>query len=402
MIKVFTTFTGIGSPEMALRNIGVDFEMVGMSEVDKNALLAYDAIFNEQTPVEVPSKEVILKEIKDKNIAYNFSTGESEVPKNQGDLEALYSAHIRNRNYGDIRVINEKELPDFDLFTYSFPCKDISVQGLRQGFGKSSNTASSLLWECERIIHHKKPKYLMMENVKNLSGKSNIQGFTRWIGVLSKLGYNSYWEVLNGSDFGVPQNRERVIMVSILKEEDIHYNMPAGEECTIALDDILEKDVADNFFLDPKRYEHFDGELPSQEIAYCIDANYHKGISVDEYIRKRRRQLVQVGCADKSIYSSKRVYSSEGIAPTMNSMTGGDRQPKIFKDFKVRRLTPLECWRLMGYTDEDFYKAKEIGGLSNSKLYERAGRGIVVPMLEAVFNNLFFPDENVAGIEEWF
>lgn len=123
-LKVFESFSGVGSQAMALRNIGVDFEVVGISEVDKWALLAYDTIHNNnQEGVEIKTKEEMLEEIRRSNIAYNFSTGKSEIPKNENDIRRLYEAHIRSKNYGDITKINEKELPDFDLFTYSFPCK---------------------------------------------------------------------------------------------------------------------------------------------------------------------------------------------------------------------------------------------------------------------------------------
>lgn len=394
MLKVFTAFTGVGSQEMALRNIGIDFEIVGISEVDKNALIGYDAIHNNKEEyIAIPSKEEMLNEIKSKNIAYNFSTSKSEIPRSEKELIKLYLAHKRSKNYGDIRLINEKELPCFDLFTYSYPCKSISVAGKQAGLEKNSGTQSSLLWECERIITQKKPKYLMMENVKNLVGKRHIEHFKEWIKVLDDLGYDSYWKVLNGKNFGVPQNRERVIMISILKPHDIDFKMPISKNIDINLQDILELNVDNKYYISKHRYEHITENLPHQDISYCIDANYHKGTSVDNFIIKRRRQLIQVGNLDNKIHSNTRIYSNKGIAPTLNSMNGGNRQPKILCDFKVRKLTPLECWRLMGYTDEDFYKAKN-AGLADSKLYERAGRGIVVPMLEEIFKTLFYHNNN--------
>ena len=102
--------------------------------------------------------------------------------------------------------------------------------------------------------------------------------------------------------------------------------------------------------------------------------------------------MVQVGNLDNKTHANSRVYADAGLSPTLNSMNGGNRQPKILvrkNGLRVRKLTPLECWRLMGYLDDDFYKAKDIGELSNTKLYERAGRGIVVPMLESIFREWF-------------
>jgi len=451
-LKIFTAFAGVGSPEMALGNINMDYEVVGISEVDRHALIAYDAIHNDQS-IYVPtkSKEEMVEEFKIKNISYNFSTGVSEIPKSEQDIRKIYEAHIRSKNYGDIRLLDETKLPNFDLFSYSYPCKDISVAGLGKGLEKSSGTQSSLLWECEKIVKCKKPRYLLMENVKNLVSNNHHSEFYAWQKILKDLGYNNYWKVLNGKNFGVPQNRERVIMVSIKKEFEIKkFIMPTAiKNNTILLKDILEcpENVAENMFVDPKNYENLLQDLPHQDISYCIDACYWKGSTMDLFLNKSRRQLVQIGSLQKKQNeSNNRIYSSEGLAPCLNSMNGGDRQPKILEEvrpiltpdrtnkrqngrrvkenndpsftltvqdrhgivikedssFRIRKLTPLECWRLMGYKDEHFYKAKK-AGLSNTKLYERAGRGIVVPMLEEVFKILFFGEsERVLKLNRLF
>ena len=161
MIKVFESFAGVGTQAMALKRIGIDYEVVGISEIDKFALKSYEEI------------------------------------------------HGKVNNFGDISKINPNNLPDFDLFTYSFPCQDISMAGKQAGFDKDSGTRSSLLWECERIIRNKKPTYLLMENVKALTFKKNIVGFNSWLKNLEDIGYKNYWKVLNAKDYGVPQNRER-------------------------------------------------------------------------------------------------------------------------------------------------------------------------------------------------
>ncbi len=145
MLKVFEGFAGIGSQRMALRNIGIDFEVVGISEVDRWALLAYDAIHNNGEAAEEKTKEEMLEEFHKRNIAYNFSTGKSEIPKKYEDIKKLYEAHIRSKNFGDIRAIDVNELPEIDLFTYSFPCKNISVAGKQDGFEIENKTQSSLV-----------------------------------------------------------------------------------------------------------------------------------------------------------------------------------------------------------------------------------------------------------------
>lgn len=376
-LKVFESFSGVGSQRMALRNIGCNFEVVGISEVDKNALLAYDAIHeNQKEEVEIKSKEDMLFEMREANIAYNFSTGKDEMPRSENDIRRLYIAHKRSKNYGDITKINTDNLPDFDFFTYSFPCKNISIAGNQAGLEKGSGTQSSLVWECERIIKDKTPKYLMMENVKNICGKLNMATFQEWIDLLSELGYKSYWKVLNGKDYGVPQNRERVIMLSVLNGEN-DYNFPIKRKLNNCLKDVLEECVDEKYYIDESKFIETVREYPYSPIL------------------EENSKLLQVGYLDiAGNESNKRVYSENGLCPTLNSMNGGNRQPKIrIRDaqdkYHIKKLTPLECWRVMGFSDKDFYKAKNIAILSDSKLYERAGRGIVVPMLEDCFKELF-------------
>ena len=380
-LKVFEAFAGIGSQSMALRNIGIDYEVVGISEVDRYALLSYWAIHHngyERYDYNNITKDEIIEEIKESNIAYNFSPYKSDIPNNKKDLLKLYNAHKITKNYGDIRLIDENKLPNFDLFTYSFPCKNISIAGEQKGFEEGSNTQSSLLWECRRIIKSKKPKYLLMENVKNLVSGKHKHIFDLWCKELEDMGYNNYWKVLNSKYFKVPQNRERVIMVSILKNIDKHtFIMPNGVLTNVRVKDILEKNTEKTFLID---------------INKLINP-----ITIEEYKNKNKQlecnKLFQIGTINiKGIDMTKRIYSDYGLCPTLNSMTGGNLQPKFITiendELIIKKLSPLECWRVMGYSDEDFYKAKNIGNLSNSKLYERAGRGIVVPMLEKVFEEL--------------
>ena len=188
MLRVFEAFAGVGSQRMALRNIGIDFEVVGISDVDRYALLAYDAIHHNGEPVEEKTKEEMLAEFTKRNIAYNFSTGKSEIPKKDEDIKKLYEAHVRSKNFGDIRTIDVNELPEIDLFTYSFPCKNISVEGQKAEFDKISGNQSSLVWDCKKIIESKRPKYLLMENVKNIVSKDHIHNFNEWCQTLEELG----------------------------------------------------------------------------------------------------------------------------------------------------------------------------------------------------------------------
>lgn len=207
MIKVFEAFAGYGSQSMALRRLGIDFEVVGISEIDKYAIQAYMAV------------------------------------------------HGDPPNYGDISKIDWKSVPDFDFLTYSFPCTDISTAGQQKGLAEGSGTRSSLLWECRKAIEAKRPKYLLMENVKNLISKKFTPYLKEWLRFLEGQGYSNYTKVLNAKDFGVPLNRERVFMVSILGEASFHFPKPFTLEKR--LKDVLEKDVDESFYLSEKIVKTF-------------------------------------------------------------------------------------------------------------------------------------------------
>lgn len=205
-IRVFEAFAGYGSQSMALRRLGIDFEVVGISEIDKYAIQAYMAVHGD-TP-----------------------------------------------NYGDISNIEWESVPDFDFLTYSFPCTDISTAGQQKGLAEDSGTRSSLLWECRKAIEAKRPKYLLMENVKNLISKKFTPYLKEWLRFLEGQGYSNYTKVLNAKDFGVPQNRERVFMVSILGEASFHFPKPLTLEKR--LKDVLERDVDESFYLSKKMTDY--------------------------------------------------------------------------------------------------------------------------------------------------
>ncbi len=195
-IRIFEAFAGYGSQSIALQRLkedfpGFDYEVVGFSEIDRFAVLAYYAA-------------------RDTGL-HGQSIDRLNLKKYEPSPELL----AKYPNFGDITNIEWAEVPDFDLFTYSFPCQDISTAGKQRGFDEGSGSRSSLLWECARAIKVKRPKFLLMENVKALTFKKHKDNFKRWRDTLEALGYSNYWAILNAKNFGVPQNRERVFMVSI-------------------------------------------------------------------------------------------------------------------------------------------------------------------------------------------
>ncbi len=357
MLRVFEAFAGYGSQRLALKNCNIPHKIVGISEIDGDVILSYAAIHENFLEKRIDELNVSDAEMKDYlrkiNVPLDYRTFKLKIDSLKGQkLKDVYLANVLSNNYGDIRQINPEELPDFDFFTYSFPCQDISVAGFQNGLNKHSGTRSSLLWECCKIIEYKKPKYLMMENVRNLIGKNHIANFEKFLLYLENLGYTNYWDVLNARDYGIPQNRERVFCISILDSKET-FTFPEPTDLNIFMNDLLEETVADNFYLG----ESQTSEKPiKQDYIYCLDSNYWKGTFLNDFLKKKRRQLVSGPITKEGRYTA-------------------------------RRLTPKECWRFMGVSDENFNKVSQL--VCNTSLYKQAGNSIVVNVLEAIFNNLF-------------
>lgn len=228
-LKVFTAFSGYDSQCMALERIkeahkDFDYELVGWSEIDPNAIRLHDVNFPE----------------------------------------------AKEKNYGDISKVEWNDVPDFDLFTYSFPCTDISGAGQQKGLEEGSNTRSSLLWECRKAIDAKKPKYLLMENVKALTQKKFLPYLKKWQKELEDYGYENFTQVLNACDYGVPQNRERVFMVSIRKDVSFDYKFPQKMELKKKLVDVLEDDVDDKYYLSDEAVAKYREKTNDREIKDII------------------------------------------------------------------------------------------------------------------------------------
>lgn len=319
-LRVFECFAGIGTQHMALRNIGANYKVVGISEIDKNAIKSYNAI------------------------------------------------HGTTTNFGDISKIDPNQLPDMDLLTYSFPCQDLSLSGGLKGI--QEGTRSGLLFECKKIIENKKPKYLLLENVKNLVSKRFKDDFDKWLEYLESIGYTNYWKVLNSKNFGVPQNRERVFCVSILGNQD--FKFPDPIKSNIKVKNILERDADQKYYTNKKPYIlEIDGD------NLYIKQGTKRGIS----------EIDVEGVFNNSYPQSKtrrgRVIDRGNICPTIMI---ANNYLVIEKDHRVRKLTPKEYWRLQGISDQDFNKAREL--CSDTQLYKQSGNAISVPVLESIFIEL--------------
>nr|DAJ92188.1 MAG TPA: Cytosine specific methyltransferase [Caudoviricetes sp.] len=302
-LRLIELFAGIGSQTQALTNIGIAHRVVAISEIDKYAIQSYEAM------------------------------------------------HGKANNLGDIRKI--EELPDADLWTYSFPCQDISVAG--KGAGIKEGTRSGLLFEVERLLlvaseKGTLPKYLLLENVKNLVSKKFKADFDKWLDFLAELGYTNYWKVLNAKDYGIPQNRERVFCVSI-RGEHKPFVFPKPKELTIRLRDMIDETVDERFYLKESTIRSIlrstfnsrrDSIRPGDGLANTLLARDWRG-----------PQCVQIGEVvggkwDKMHDISKRVYEPDGIAPTVHCQQGGNTELKIAEDFVLGGLQKHQTPRTDG------------------------------------------------------
>lgn len=461
MIRLLSLFSGIGAFEKALDRIGAKYELVNYCEIDKYASASYAAVHG-------VSEELNLR-----------------------DVQTIDCDKLKKK--------------DVNLVTYGFPCQDISVAGNMKGFEHNGQkTRSGLFYDALKVISELQPEVAIAENVKALTGKKFEAEFAAVRGGLSDAGYNNYYAVLNASDYGIPQHRERVFIVSIRKDIDRDkFAFPQKEPLRLRVKDLLEYEVEEKYYIDTDRARELirklaeEGKLPGNEPAVAAmrgrdpenPNNRHSGVHTEQKIEVNTfgtsntittvqkdnhaiepdmkialKQIGEIGSCQ-----SGRIYDSDGCCPTLNTAQGGQKQPKIidvmngekdgtsrtikaqyyktgpsslektkdrgssgvierfdtdckavgdlkvggergivydaeksmctlsatqYKDphkvlneYRIRKLTPKECWRLMGFDDDDFEKAKA-AGISNTQLYKQAGNSIVVQVLERLFEKL--------------
>ena len=391
-IRVFEAFAGYGSQSIALHRLSADhpcfqYEVVGISEIDKNAIKAYRAIHGESTP-----------------------------------------------NFGDIMYIDWSQVPCFDLLTYSFPCQDISLAGRQRGFSQGSGTRSSLLWACVDAIVAKHPKYLLMENVKALTQKKFAKDFYKWREWLSDQGYTSYFQILNAKEYGVPQNRERVFMVSVLGDHQ-RFFFPKTIPLEHRLKDISEDHVDESYYLKPQQVERIFNHCKRKIVEGCgfkvnfqttdgisgattvskdsmvLDPMFlgytrdHNGKVVSHHLKDVSNTIVASNhgrngttaqyIVEPMIYSNPHGYNIVGckiLAPAVTSSAYTDNN-FLIKDFRIRKLTPRECFRLMDVSDSDIDKIQS-AGISKTQQFKLAGNSIVVSCLYHVFRKMFIDLSN--------
>ena len=394
-IRLIELFAGIGSQAKALKNLGVNYEHYRVCEYDKHAIASYNAIHGT-----------------------NFKI--SDITKITAQ---------------DLNIINTDKY--CYIMTYSFPCQDLSTAGKQAGMAKGSGTRSGLLWEVERLLDEceELPQVLIMENVPNVIGVKNIEHFAKWQEKLEKLGYKNKWEILNAKNYGIPQNRERCFMVSVLG--DYYYNFPDTIPLKLRLKDMLEVKVGKKYYLSEETINRIQNWEAQQDplkdiekeklIAPCSQARgageEHSGmvlisepVIVAETDSHAKGGIYDVNGIARTLLATEhkqpmqileepicgliqplnRNYKADGeerqetIEWRNDKLSGALRTgvlPVVKQKLKIRKLTPKECWRLMGFSDQDIEKVKAVG-MSDTQLYKQAGNSIVVNVLIAIFEKM--------------
>ena len=525
-IRLISLFSGYDSQALALKYLGINFEHYKTCEWAVKSIQALKDLHFKDDTIDY-SKNLTQSEIIDfltnKGISANYNepmTREQIKRLGKQKQRQIYNNIRATRNLVNIQQVkaSDLEIVDVDkycyLMTYSFPCQDLSKAGLGKGMEKGSGTRSGMLWEVERILDECEnlPQILLMENVPDVIGSKNIIHFAKWLEKLEKLGYHCYWQVLNAKDFGVPQNRERCFMVSLLG--DYLYEFPKKQKLEIRLKDILEKEVDEKYYLSSKAIEgslktnfassKLENKIPKDGICPTIMARDYKdpkcviepqlmeltqnqpqgyrvydteGISVslvangggmgaktglyavednlkrqlcnslivnnrvvendvirhsysksrmdnmyiqnnqfhdcsptldtrcdclgvvvkqqEKYIDKKLAETIKNNNGEipefVDLYNARPL--KDGIAGTLSTSCGNDCGCGSFayiSNLRIRKLTPKECFRLMGVKDEDFDKVAQ--NQSNASLYHLAGDSIVVNVLMAIFRQMIGED----------
>lgn len=310
MLQILELFGGIGSPRIALRNIGVQVKAIDYVEIDKKAVRSYNAMFKNE--LEYKTQSVVGWNLKP------------------------------------------------DILIHGSPCQDFSIAGHQKGADEGTETRSSLMWETIHIIQQMgewKPKYVIWENVKNVLSKLMIHNFNRYLSEMEKMGYTNSYGILNAMEFGLPQSRERVFTISCL--DGIRFNF----------DDLI--------------------RTPMKNISEYLTNNYG-----EEHIVSQPSMIERIGPGKSEFNGRVQVIHDYCTTITCKQMRCPNSGVFDIGNGKYRYLTELECWRLQGYSDKDYYNALSvhpgIKGKLNGALYKQAGNSIPVPIFESIFRKIIF------------
>jgi DNA (cytosine-5)-methyltransferase 1 len=290
----------------------------------------------------------------------SICVGYSEIDKYAIKVyERNFNGHT---NYGDCTTINARELPDFDLLVGGFPCQAFSVAGKRKGF---DDTRGTLFFDIARILSEKRPRHLLLENVKGLLSHDKGKTYQTILGVLADLGYRVEWQVLNSKNFGVPQNRERIFIIGHLRNECGRKVFPlAGNSRETIGEGLVTVSAVTG--------------VKDVEISPTLDTMYKKGLG-----SKQARPAVMLHNIYGGFKEGKaRVFKD--VSPTIRTSKGGGHLPSVLKDSRIRRLTPKECERLQGFPDDWTRYSEDASTISDTQRYKMCGNAVTVNVIEAI------------------
>lgn len=328
MIKILELFGGIGSPRIALRNIGVPVKAIDYVEIDEKAVRSYNAMFADELPHKTQSV-----------VGWNLKP---------------------------------------DILIHGSPCQDFSIAGYQKGADPGSETRSSLMWETLKIINQMgvwKPRYVIWENVKNVLSKHMIHNFNGYLREMTRLGYTNSFETLDARDFGLPQRRERVFTISCI--DGTYFN--------------------------------FDNLIRTQmkNLSDYLTNDYN-----EEHIVTQPSMLKLINKTGKSAFNGRvEIIKDYCLTITCKQMRCPNAGVIDLGDGRYRYLTERECWRLQGYSDQDFDAAQSVHpgtqGKMNGALYKQAGNSIPVPIFESIFRKIIFGEvrerqlQGQISIQDW-
>lgn len=404
-------FSGIGSQIEALNNIGAKVNVLNTCEWNMHSIVAYSVIHDmmDGSATENLTKEELVDYLLNAGIS---NDGKEPVNikglqrLNESALNIIYGAIQSTRNLVDISKVDGKNLAgDIDILTYSFPCQDLSnvgaFHGYKKGIDRDAQNRSGLLWEVERILLERKeadmflPHFLLMENVPALNSQRHRKNFEEWQHQLEKLGYYNKQYVLNAKDFGLPQNRERLLMLSVLTNGD--------PDAAAAVDEYFA-----NNDVNPEEYLKATGK-DKTKLKYFLRTNY----------TKEKYRIEALECQPNNTVSRQKIWDNniqltddKGVVKdvvTSTLTTKQDRHPNsgnLRVDFendraRFRYLTPRECFLLMGFKESDFDRLlennfeaiKNVNFFTRDNLIQMAGNSIAVNVLEAIFRKVVELDE---------
>lgn len=457
-IRLISLFSGYDSQLLALKYLGTNVESWRTCEWAVKSIQALKDLHFGNDNIDY-SKDLAKEELIDflvkKGISadYNKPMTEKQVQRlGETKLRIIYNNIKATYNMVNVQQVNGNDLGIEELdkynyiMTYSYPCQDLSLAGKQKGMAEGSGTRSSMLWEVGRILEEcyrggYLPQILLMENVPQVYGKKNIEYFNLWLDKLKSLGYKNHWKGLNAKDYGVPQNRNRCFVVSLLDNRS--YEFPKPIELKLKLKDLLEETVDEKYYLNNKQLDYI---LDVNNVALAsgrdinqriVNPNIAKTIScrgaadqradVTNFVMndnnkeykvidlKEKLNLItslQKEVCNKALdfvkstdvidytYSNSRLEEmGEGYIKTKNkdnnnigcTLTTNSQNfgvcVKESKNFRIRKFVPKECFKLMGVCDKDFEKIAK--NQSDSSLYHLAGDSIVTTCLGAIFGSLF-------------